>query len=418
MRHADRYGLAAVDPDVDTRAVWRRIRAIQGEIASTDDDPDRFRAMGVEIVQGTARLTGPHTVQVRGSDGEGDEDRELAARHILVCTGSRPAVRPVAGLSEAGFLTSETIFQLEQAPASITIIGGGPIGVEMAQGLNRLGVRVTLLQKGARLLPRDDPELVALLTQRLVEEGVELHLGVDITSVTVEDGTKVVQGHSTTGKEAGEPRRWSAEELLVATGRTANVDGLGLEAVGVRATPARIEVDARMRTTAPTIYAAGDVAGRFLFTHAAGYDAVRAVRDMKFPGRGTVTELIPWCTFTDPELAHVGLTVDEATKSDPNAVHVSRFDLAHSDRARADGVGAGAVVIVTARRGKIVGAHMLAPGAGEMIQEVALAISQELTLAQVARLVHVYPTLSTAVGQLAAEVAYANARKLCWLLRR
>ena len=409
MRVADRYGLPSVVPEIDTSLVWKRIRAVQQEVATTDDDPARYRAMGIEIVAGAARLTGPNTVQVTAADGSA---RELETRFVLVCTGSRPAVPPIEGLREAGFVTSENLFELERGPGSVVMIGGGPIAVEMAQGFARLGIGVTVLQRGPGILPRDEPDLVEVLTRILRDDGVDLRLNVETTRVTVEGGQKVVHG-----TEAGEPSQWGAEELLVAVGRRPNVDGLGLEEVGVNMSPKGVIVDQRMRTSVPSIYAAGDVAGRFLFTHSAAYEGVRAIRDMFFPGKGTVTDFVPWCTFTDPELAHAGLTAAEARKRHGDDVEVWRLDLAHSDRARADAAAEGAVVIVTHDK-KVVGAHILAPSAGEMIHELALAISQGLKFSDVASMIHVYPTLSTSIGQLAAEAAFEGAKRLRWLVRK
>jgi pyruvate/2-oxoglutarate dehydrogenase complex dihydrolipoamide dehydrogenase (E3) component len=407
MRTADRWGLPSVDPDIDTELVWKRIRAVQHEIATTDDDPDRFRRLGVDVVLGTARLAGPNRVEVDG--------RPLEARFVLLCTGSRPAEPPVDGLAAAGYLTSETIFELDRAPRSVTMIGGGPIAVELAQGLTRLGVRTTVLQRGPGILPRDEPELVEALTAVLVGEGVDLRLGVDVRSVTVDGGAGAKVVH---GTERGEPATWAAEELFVAVGRTPNVDGLGLDQLGVATGRRGVHVDDRMRTNLPWLYAAGDVAGRFLFTHSAGYEAVRAVRDMFFPGRGRVTDVVPWCTFTDPELAHAGLTSAEARERHGDAdVHVWRLAMRHSDRARAEGHPEGGVVVVTAK-GKVVGAHVLAPSAGEVVHELALAIRRGMKLSDVASSIHVYPTLATSVGQLAAEAAYESAKRFRWLVRR
>jgi len=407
MRVADKYGLPAIDPvDIDTSLVWKRIRSIQQDLAASDDDPERFRAMGVEIIAGQARIAGPNTVELVG------QDRTLEARFILICTGSRPLTPPIEGLKEAGFLTSENVFEIERAPKSIVMIGGGPIAIEMAQGFTRLGIRTTVLQKGPGILPRDEPDLVATLTGMLRAEGVDLRLNVETERVTVHEGRKIVFG-----AEAGEPARWDAEELLVAVGRRPNVEGLGLEEVGVKMGRRGIEVDERMRTSVPSIYASGDVAGRFLFTHSAGYEAVRAVRDAFYPGKGKVTDFVPWCTFTDPELAHAGLTVAEAEKKHGDDVEVWRLELSHSDRARADGASEGCIVVVTAK-GKLVGAHILAPSAGEMIHELAMGINQGMKLAELASLIHVYPTLSTSIGQLAAESAFEGAKRLRWLVRK
>jgi pyruvate/2-oxoglutarate dehydrogenase complex dihydrolipoamide dehydrogenase (E3) component len=404
MRTADEFGIAAVEPQVDRAAVWKRIRAVQQEIASTDDNPDRFEAVGVEIVRGEARLSGPNTVTVG--------DRELNTRFVLLCTGSRPAVPPIPGLAEAGFVTSESLFELEDPPASFVNIGGGPIAVEMVQGFTRLGIPVTLLQKGSRILPRDEPELVDLLIRSLRAEGIALAFDVETEKVTIENGKKVVHG-----THDGEPARWEADELLVAVGRRPNVEKLGLEEVGVKTGPRGVEVDGRMRTNVPSIYVSGDLAGRYLFTHSAAYEGVRAVRDMFFPGKGKVTAGIPWCTFTDPELAHAGLTEAEARDQHGGDVEIWRQDLSHNDRARAENAADGAIIVVTAKK-KIVGAHILAPAAGEMIHEFALAIERGYKLNELASFVHVYPTVGTSIGQLAGEAAFEKAEKLRWLVRK
>jgi pyruvate/2-oxoglutarate dehydrogenase complex dihydrolipoamide dehydrogenase (E3) component len=413
MRVADRYGLPSVDPEIDTSLVWKRIRSIQQEVASTDDDPERYRAMGVEIIRGTARLVGPNTVEVTGSSDSQGDPLLLETRFILLCAGSRPATPPIDGLREAGFLTSENVFELERAPRRVIMIGGGPIAIEMAQGFARLGVGVTVLQKGPAILPRDEPELVATLARLIRDDHVDLRLNVEIERVAVtDDGRKVVHG-----SEDGEPARWEADELFVAVGRRPNVEGLGLEDLGIVVGRRGVDVDERMRTAVPSVYAAGDLAGRYLFTHSAGYEAVRAVRDMFFPGKGKVTDFVPWCTFTDPELAHAGLTIAEAEQHHGNDVDVWRQELTHSDRARADGATDGAIIVVTAGK-KVVGAHILAPGAGEMIHELALAINEGMKFSDVASLIHVYPTLSTGIGQLAAEAAFEGAKRLRWLVRK
>ena len=401
IRTADEFGIAAGEPDVDLPAVWRRIRDVQQRIASTDDSPERYEAMGVEIVRGDARLTGPNTVAV----GE----RTLEAGHILICTGSRPAAPPIDGLAEAGFLTSETVWDVDHPPRSVVIVGGGPIAVEMAQGLNRLGVSVTLLEREDRLLGRDEPELVDLVAGRLRREGVEIRTNVDIERVTTGDGAK-------TAHAGGDS--WAAEEIFVAAGRRPNVGGLGLEEVGVEIGKAGIRTDERLRTSVASIYAAGDVAGRHLFTHSAGYEAAMAVRDMFFPGKGKAGELVPWCTFTDPELAHAGLTTRQAMEEhgeDDVAVHRATLD--HSDRARADGSEDGALILVTAKE-RLVGAHIAAASAGEMIHECVLAIREGMKLRDLSKMVHVYPTLSTQIGLLAARAQYDRAQRLKWLVRK
>ena len=404
MRTADRFGLDPVEPTVDRGGVWKRVRSVQHEIAATDDDPARFQEMGIDIVRGHARLTGKHSVRVG--------DRELSTRYVLLCTGSRPAVPAIPGLADAGYVTSETLFELEQPPASFVNIGGGPIAVEMAQGFARLGISVTLLQRGDRILPRDEPALAHQLADVLRLEGADIRFDVVTERVAVENGKKVVHG-----TEGGAPRRWEADEILVAAGRVPNLADLGLEELGIETGPKGIAIDDRGRTRADTVYAAGDLAGRHLFTHSAAYEGVRAVRDMFFPGKGRVTASVPWCTFTDPELAHAGLTEAEARDRHGGGVDVWQHDLAHNDRARADGVSRGAVVVIT-HKGTIVGAHVLAPAAGEMIHEFALAIEEGLKLGALAQFMHVYPTISTSVGQLAGDAAFKKAERLRWLVKR
>jgi pyruvate/2-oxoglutarate dehydrogenase complex dihydrolipoamide dehydrogenase (E3) component len=241
---------------------------------------------------------------------------------------------------------------------------------------------------------------------------VDLRFDVDVQKVTVEGGKKVVHG-----TEGGAPARWEADELLVAVGRVPNTQGLGLEDLAIETTPKGVVVDNRGRTSVDTIYACGDIAGRYLFTHSAAYEGVRAVRDMFFPGKGKVVASVPWATFTDPELAHAGLTESEAREQFKGDVDIWRMDLEHNDRARADGASEGAIIVITHKK-KIVGAHILAPAAGEMIHEFALAIEEGVGLSELSQFMHVYPTVSTSIGQLAGEAAFEKAEKLRWLVKR
>ncbi len=401
LRTADRFGLPLMDmPVIDTSRVWRRLKEVQRQIATSDDDPGRYQAMGVELLTGAAHLVDGNTVEVDG--------RRLSTRFILLCTGSRPAEPPIPGLSEAGYLTSESFFEQDRCPASLVFIGGGPIAIELAQACCRLGVRVTVLQKDPRILARDEPELTGRLAELLRVEGVDLRLGAEATAVEVQaDGTKVVSA-SIEGEEAP----FEAEEIFVGAGRVPNVEDLGLDELGISVSPRGIATDERGRTPVKTIYAAGDVAGRSLFTHSAAYEGVRAIRDMFFPGKGTLDATIGWCTFTDPELAHVGLTGAEAKDRAGDDAHVWRLDLAHNDRARADGADEGAIVIVTGPKRRIVGGHILSPSAGELIHELALAEAQELRIDDLAGLVHIYPTLATSIGLLAAESVFDTAGRI------
>lgn len=399
IRHADRYGLRCGEPKIDTGGVFARVRAIQDRLAATTDSPDRLRDLGIELRAGPARVTGAHKLAV------GDET--ITTRFMLLCTGSGAAVPQLPGLREAGYLTSEDLFSLDRAPERLVVVGGGPVAIELSQAFARLGTTTTVLQRGARILPRDEPALVDRLAAALRQEGVDLRLSTLADRVTVEGGGKVVHAGAA---------RVVADEILVAVGRAPNLDGLGLEAIGVRTNAGGIEVDGRMRTSVASIYAAGDVAGRFRFTHSAGYEAARAIRNMFFPGSAGGDYEVPWCTFTDPELAHVGLTEEQARARWGDDVHVWTHELRDSDRARAESADLGAIHVVT-RKGKVVGGHVLAPNAGEVIHELALALAQGLALEDLAGMVHVYPTYSIGIQQLAGNAAYESARRYRFLVR-
>lgn len=396
VRHANRFGIPTTGPTVDLGAVWRRIDEVRRAVSTTDDDPDRFRAMGVDVIEGVAVVTGPREVTVGG--------RTLRTRFTLVCTGSRPLIPPIEGVGDVDVLTSENLFDIRRPPDSLVIAGGGPIACEMAQALNRLGVQITIVQRGDRLLPKDLPSHAELLADVLRQEGVDIRLRTTVTAVRANgEGVDV---STDTGDVI------IAGGLLVATGRLPNAHGLGLERLGVEIDARGICVDDHNRTSVRTIYAVGDVTGGALFTHAAGHDAALAVRDMFLPGRGTPPSLVPWTTFTEPEVAHVGSTEAEAIEQHGRRkVTVERRELGRNDRARADGETTGEIVVVTVR-GKIVGAHAICPHAGELIHELTLAIHAGLKLADLAQMMHVYPTYSSTVGQLAGDRALVLAHRL------
>ncbi len=399
VRTAARFGVTAGEPEIDLEAVWGRIKTVQAGIAATDDSPDRFRELGVELVEGEGRVTGYSHVTVTTAEGT----RQLDARFILICTGSRPTIPPIAGLAEVDHLTSENIFELDRPPGSLVMVGGGPIACEMAQAMVRLGVPTTVLEMDHRLVPRDEPELADRLATVLRDEGVDLHLATTATAVRA-GGDGVVVDTS--------ENQFTAAGLLIAAGRTSNVEPLGLDRFGIPVGPAGVEVDGRNRTLVPSIYVVGDAAaGRPRFTHSAAHDAVLAVRDMFLPGRGSPPSLVPWCTFTDPELAHVGLTAAEAReRHGSRAVKVYRHELAHNDRARADDRTEGLLLIVTAKD-RIVGAHALAPAAGELIHELALAIKFSIGIDDLSDLVHIYPSIAAGVGRMAADRAFEKAHR-------
>ena len=378
----------------------------------TDDNPRRYREMGVELFAGQARLTGTNEVTVHSAHGV---PTVLGTRFVLLCTGSRSHIPAIEGLSTEWCLTSENMFELDAPPPTLCIIGGGPMGVEMAQAMQRLGVAVTILQRAHTLLPRAEPALAARLAELLAEEGVAVHTNADVRKIVrTQDGSCEVQ--AIVGDE-GRRIQLEVGGVLVAAGRRAHTEGLGLEELRIATSDRGVDVDDRGRTAVRTVYAAGDVAGRRMLANSAGFEAVRAVRDMFFPGKGGRAMVVPSCVFTDPELATVGLTADQAEAAYGTETDVWRVDLARNDRARTDASEEGAVIVVTAK-GRIVGAHVLAPAAGEMIHELSLAVHHELRLDELAESVHVYPTLSSSIGQLATESAYEKAQRFRWLMKR
>ena len=406
IRNAEHYGLPSISIDIDTGAVWDRLRRIQDDIASTDDDPACYAAMGVEIVRGAAQLVGPNEVVVDG-------DRRLRSRFILLCTGSRPLVPPIHGLADAGYLTSESIFELERAPRSIVFIGGGPIAIEMAQALRRLDVRVTVLQRGDRILPCDEPALVERLQARLRSEGVEICLGVDIAACDAfgrrEGGPRYVsrvgadlgrarpvrRGRSRT--ECGRPRPRRPRHRC---GRAVSPSTSACVHRCRRCTPPAMLPDVTCSPTPPD-------------TSRSAWCATCSFRARAGP--------TPWFRGARSRIpsSHTPDIRPRRQRSSSGQRHVRgwRQDLIHSDRARADGTTEGAITIVTAKS-RVVGAHILAPAAGELIHELALAIRERCSISSLGALVHVYPTLATGVQQLGGEAAFQKAERFRWLVRR
>ncbi len=396
VRRAREFGISAGHGDssleVDFPAVMRRVRQVQ-ERAAEMDQPERFRKMGVEVVLGAGRFVSPHIFEVGG--------RRLVGRSFLIATGSRPIVLPIPGLEEIEPLTNETILRLERLPRSLLVIGAGPIGLELAQVFQRLGTKVTVIEKMGQVLPREDKELADRLEKALKAEGVQIHTCVDIEGSRRTDGTRVLEANCKVGGRT----TFEAEEVLVAIGRAPNVEELGLDAAGVKVEKKGIPVDDRMRTNVPHIYAVGDVTGLFPFTHMAEYEAGIAIANALFPlvRRRADFRAVPWVTFTDPELARVGLTEAEAREKHGDSVRVYRFDIERFDRAMIDGETRGLLKIVCSKKGEILGAHILAAQAGELLQEYVLAMAQRLPIGAIARTIHPYPTLVQAAKRAADQ---------------
>ena len=395
-RAAAQFGVHVGEVRVNFPAVMERMRRLRASI-SPNDSAAKFRDhYGADVFLGDAAFTGPDRLTVAL---DGGETRELTFRKAAICTGARAAAPPIDGLEAAGYLTNETVFGLTELPRRFAVLGGGPIGCELAQAFARFGSEVHLIERGDRLLPHDDAGASAVVRAALERDGVELHFGTDVSRVGAADGEKVPH------LSAGGPLH--ADELLVAVGRRPNVDGLGLEAAGVAYDEREgVTVDDRLRTSNPNVYSAGDVCSKYKFTHAADFLARTLIRNgvaPKVPVVGGATEsglVIPWCTYTSPELAHVGLTEEQAGK-DGTAIDTYRRDFDDVDRAILDGQTAG-FVKVHCKRGTdtIVGATIVAERAGDLISQFSLAMTNGLGLGAFANTIYPYPTQAEAVRQL------------------
>jgi pyruvate/2-oxoglutarate dehydrogenase complex dihydrolipoamide dehydrogenase (E3) component len=380
MRHADRWAIAPASPQVDLAKVMERVAGVIAGIEPTDS-PERFRGLGVDVISGSGRFTGPQSFAVDG--------RTLTARTFVIATGSRPAIPPIPGLAATPYLTNETVFALRENVPHLLVVGSGPIGSEMAQAFRRLGSEVTVADVGPAILPREDPDLTAIVHRVLGAEGVRYHLGAAITAVAGSKG----EVRMTVQPKDGAPLTLAGSHLLLAAGRRANIEDLGLDVAGVQVAQGRI-VSTNLRTTNPNVYVIGDAAGGHQFTHVAEHHAGIVLRHAIFRMRWTKpSAIVPWCTYTDPEIARVGLSETEA-KQQGIEHRVYRFGLDEIDRARAEGETEGVAKIVTRPDGKLLGAAVVAPHAGELIAEYALALTRGLKAAAVSGTIHPYPTFA------------------------
>ncbi|KZX56856.1 pyridine nucleotide-disulfide oxidoreductase [Halioglobus sp. HI00S01] len=391
-QRASEFGLVPMDVQVRFADVMSRVRSVIATI-EPHDSVERFTGLGVDCVQGEAQLVSPWEVEVNG-------DR-IAARNIVVATGGRPRVPDIPGLEDVGYLTSDTVWELEQLPERLLVLGGGPIGCELAQAFARLGASVSIATRGSRLLPREDSEVSDVVEAAFTAEGISLHLGKQPEAFA--PGVCRLEG--------GESIAFDA--VLLAVGRSPNVEGLGLEALGVELNPAgHLDVDDFLRTRVPSIYAAGDVAGPYLFTHMASHQAWYASVNALF-GRfrkfRVDYSVVPWATFIDPEVARVGLNEADA-QAQGIAYEVSRYDLDDLDRAIADGEAKGFVKVLTKPGSdRILGATIVGYHAAELINEFVLAMKHGLGLNKILGTIHIYPTLSEGNKFLAGE--WRKARK-------
>ena len=392
-REAPPFGVALDPPQVDFRRVHDHVHDVIAQIAP-NDSVERFESLGVRVIKGRARFSAPDCVEADGM--------RIRARRFVLATGSRAAAPPVPGLDSVAYLTNENLFELTQRPEHLVVIGGGPIGVEMAQAHRRLGSRVTVLERD-KIMPKDDPELVGVVRNQLTADGVDIREGVDIARVeTTADGgvAALLEGGA----------RVEGSHLLVAAGRSINVEGLGLEQAGVEYDSKGIKVDAGLRTTNRKVYAIGDCAGGPQFTHVAGYHAGLVIRSALFrlPAKVDYSTL-PWVTYTEPELAQAGKTEADARQAFGD-VRVLRWQLEENDRAHTERRTEGFVKVVVRPNGRVVGASIVAPHAGELIQLWVLAIGEKMKIGTVANMIAPYPTLGEASKRAALSFHAAKLR--------
>jgi pyruvate/2-oxoglutarate dehydrogenase complex dihydrolipoamide dehydrogenase (E3) component len=384
-RRGAALGIAYAPPRIDFAAVGDSIQRVIAALAP-NDSVERFEGLGVRVLRAEARFTDPNTVRAGNT--------EVRPRRFVIATGSQPSVPAIPGLDSVSYLTNETVFANRELPQHLIVIGGGPIGIEMAQAHARLGARITVIDVGP-LLPRDDPELAACLAERLSAEGIATYPQIEI--IGIEHDEKAIHVDLADGS------RIAGSHLLVAAGRQPNIAALDLPAAEIAATARGITVDARLRTTNRRAFAIGDVAGGPQFTHIALYHAGIVIRNALFRLPAKVDyRALPWVTYTDPELAQVGLT-EAAARAADGAVHVLRWRFDENDRAQTERDTGGLVKVVTRRNGRILGASILGAGAGDLILPWALAISQKLKIGALANLIVPYPTRGEASKRAAGS---------------
>ena len=405
-RAGARFGVNGHEPAVDFAKVHAHVHGVIDGIAP-NDSVERFEGLGVEVIQSTARFASPREVETGGL--------RVRARRFVIATGSYAAIPPIPGIDTVPVLTNETIFDLTDRPEHLIVVGGGPIGVEMAQAHRRLGSKVTLLE-ALTILPKDDPDAAAVVRDRLLTEGIEIHEQARIQSI----GPKGNRIEVAIEDEAGAQRRVVGTHLLVAAGRRPNIEGLGLEAAGIHHSQSGITVDKRLRTSNRRVFAIGDVAGGLQFTHVAGYHAGIVIRNALFriPAKAN-HDAVPWVTYSDPELAQVGLTERTARERWGDKVRVLTWPFEDNDRARAERATEGFIKAMVGPGGRILGATIVGAHAGELILPWVLAVDRGLKVGEMASIVAPYPTLSE-VSKRVAGSYYTDALfgpRTRWLVR-
>lgn len=389
-KNVERYGLTFKQPiELEADNVMEHVRKLRADVYE-DEKPEVWEKKGIDVYKAGPRFLDNHRIQV------GEEI--LSAKKFVIATGSIPFIAPIEGIEDMPYLTNETIFELKKLPKSMIIVGGGPIGIELSSAFIRLGVEVTVIQSQDVILPHDDPELTEILKSCLEKEGVKVFTGVDTQKFYKKDDEIILSINDKHGKSF----EVSAKSVLIATGRTANVAGLDLENAGVDYTKKGIKTDDTLRTTAKNIYAIGDVIGSYKFSHIAEYHATIAVKNamLPLPIKDKVDyEHIVWATFTDPELAHSGLTETQARENHGDAIHVYIHHYKQVDRAITDNATVGCIKIILDKKGKILGVHILGERASDLLHEIQFAKVRGDTFDKLSSMIHIYPTFGDLIKQ-------------------
>ncbi|MDJ0658243.1 MAG: mercuric reductase [Crocosphaera sp.] len=403
VKNAQRFGVYSQAPKIDFPQVINHVNNVIAAI-QPNDSPQRFEGLGVEVIFGSGQFINSDVFDVNG--------KQLKARAFVIATGSRPNIPNISGLKESGYLTNENVFSITERPESLAVIGAGPIGCELGQSFHRLGTKVTLINSRSHLLPKEDPEAADVIEKQFLEEGINIIKNARAERVELIDNKKHLWANN---------QQVIVDQILVSTGRSPNVESLNLEAAEVEYDKKGITVNDKLQSTNSKIYACGDVIGGYQFTHVASHEAVTVITNALFlPINKVSYKVIPWATFTDPELARVGLTEAQAKEKYGDDIDILKQEFAEVDRAQAEGATLGFAKIIVKKNGEILGANLVGKSAGELIHEIVLAMSHNLKVSALSG-IHIYPTLSeinSKAALLLKKRKFANNKGLQTILKK
>lgn len=402
IRNAGKYGVETTEPEPDWQKVKEYVKSTQHVIEEEHDNPERFREMGVDVIFGNGYFESRDTFVV--ADSESKQTRTLKSKRFVISTGSRPLAPDIPGLESCGFLDSENVWDINELPQRLLVVGAGPIGIELGQAFHRLGSAVTIAQRSSRILTKEDSDVSERMLGYLTAEGINIRLNTNITKVKQQTGGVKVSFSDGVNAISEVKNEHVYDKILIAAGRAPNVESLGLDEIGVKVQKNGIVVNGQLQTHVKHIFAAGDVIGHYLFTHVAAFQAQLLVRNFLLPFAKKINySVVPWTTFCDPEVARCGLTEAEAREKYGD-VDVFTMEQTDVDRAVADGETQGFTKVIASKwRGKILGVHIVGQNAGEVIHEYVLAMQEGIPLRKLSGMIHVYPTYSTSVWRVAAQ---------------